>query len=117
MNTDISIQHSITDDIIIFEFTGELDETNTDKVFSDIHKDIAISQKKKVIFDFTNLKYLNSKAIWYVADSFWVLQEKSGKFVICWMNDSVTMVADIVWLQTIVKIYTTLDEAISSMSL
>ena len=114
MHTDISIQHEIHDEIIVFSFNWELDETNTDKVFSDIHKEISVSEKTYVIFDFTNLKYLNSKAIWYVADSFSVLQDKWGQLVICGMNDSVVMVADIVWLQSIVKTYNTLDEAINA---
>ena len=77
MQTDISISHTIQNSIIIFEFSGELDETNTDKVFSDIHREIAISQKEKVIFDFTKLRYLNSKAIGYVADTYSIIQEKS----------------------------------------
>jgi len=63
MQTDITIQNKLLQDVIIFNFNGELDETNTDKVFSDVHKEIAISGSKKVVFDFTKLKYLNSKAI------------------------------------------------------
>ena len=112
MQTDIQLQPLIKNDIIIFEFNGELDETNTDRVFSDVHKEISVSGLKKVIFDFTKLKYLNSKAIWYVADTFSIIQDKEWEFVICGMNEAVAMVADIVWLQSIVKMYDNREEAL-----
>ncbi|MCH8518881.1 STAS domain-containing protein [Candidatus Gracilibacteria bacterium] len=114
MQTDISIQHENINDIIVFIFSGELDETNADLVFSDIHKKINVGKKLKVIFDFADLKYLNSKAIGYVADTYGILQDRSGKFVICAMNESVAMVADIVGLQSIVPIFQTRQEALDS---
>ena len=116
MQTSVNISYTIEKDVIIFEFSGELDETNTDKIFSDIHRKIAISGKNHVIFNFEALKYLNSKAIWYVADTFSVIQDKNGRFVIYWMNDAVTMVADIVGLESIVQICATRSEALATIS-
>ncbi|MDR3150696.1 MAG: STAS domain-containing protein [Candidatus Peribacteria bacterium] len=52
----------------MFEFSGELDETNADKTFKSIYDSIGDFTGKKILFNMAGLKYLNSKSIGYIAD-------------------------------------------------
>jgi len=63
METLIEIKKTEQDDILIFEFAGELDETNADKTFKNIYEQIGDFSDKKIIFNMIGLKYLNSKSI------------------------------------------------------
>jgi hypothetical protein len=47
-----------------------LDETNADKTFTAIYNAIGDFTNKRVIFNLSGLKYLNSKSIGYIADIF-----------------------------------------------
>lgn len=70
METHIEVNKTLHEDIMIFLFTGELDETNADKTFGSIYEQIGDFSKKKILFNLEGLKYLNSKSIGYIADVF-----------------------------------------------
>ena len=61
METLIKVEKTEEKGILIFEFSGELDETNADKTFKNIYEQIGDFEDKKIIFKLTNLKYLNSE--------------------------------------------------------
>jgi anti-anti-sigma factor len=63
METLIEVNKKEENGIFIFEFNGELDETNADKTFTGIYKEIGEFSSKKILLDLTGLKYLNSKSI------------------------------------------------------
>jgi anti-anti-sigma factor len=63
METLIEVNKKEQDSINIFEFNGELDETNADKTFKSIYDQIGEFEGKKIIFNLNGLKYLNSKSI------------------------------------------------------
>ena len=51
METLIEIIKREEGDVIIFDFTGELDETNADKTFKDIYEQVGNFDEKKIIFN------------------------------------------------------------------
>ncbi|MDQ7023670.1 MAG: STAS domain-containing protein [Candidatus Gracilibacteria bacterium] len=70
METLIKITKREEEEILIFTFEGELDETNADNTFKDIYEQIGSFENKKIIFNMSGLKYLNSKSIGYIAEMF-----------------------------------------------
>lgn len=102
--------------ILIFEFNGELDETNADKTFTAIYNDIGSFEDKKIILNLTNLKYLNSKSIGYIADIFSNIEENDGEMYISNCDDGVKDVLELVGITTIVPTVDTLQEAITALS-
>ena len=66
METLIKVEKTEEKGILIFEFSGELDETNADKTFKNIYEQIGDFEDKKIIFKLTNLKYLNSKLLCFL---------------------------------------------------
>jgi hypothetical protein len=51
MNTAIEVKTKQINDIHVFEFHGELDETNADKTFTSIYNEIGDFSGKKVLFN------------------------------------------------------------------
>ncbi len=116
METLIEVNKKDENWILIFSFSWELDETNADKTFTNIINDIWSFEDKKIIFDFTNLKYLNSKSIWYIADIYSQTEDSSADMYIANCDDWVKDVLELVWITTIVPTVDTVHEAVQALS-
>jgi len=116
METLIEVKKEEQNWILIFKFTGELDETNADKTFTNIYKEIWDFTDKKIIFNLEWLKYLNSKSIWYIADIYSNIEESGSKMYITNCDESVKDVLELVWITTIVPTVDTQEEAIKELS-
>lgn len=116
METLIEVKKSEQNGITIFTFNWELDETNADKTFTSIYSDIWNFNNKKIIFDLWWLKYLNSKSIWYIADIYSNIEENEWAMCICWCDEWVKDVLELVWITTIIPTVDSLEEAIKSIS-
>ena len=102
-------------DILIFEFSGELDETNADNTFKDMYTQIWDFSDKKIIFNMKGLKYLNSKSIGYIADVFSNIEDNDGEMYISNCDEGVKDVLELVWITTIIPTVDEESEAISEM--
>ncbi len=116
METLIEVNKKEQNGIVIFEFHGELDETNADKTFTGINSEIGNFEGTKIILNLTGLKYLNSKSIWYIADIFSNIEEGEGQMYISNCDDWVKDVLELVGITTIVPTVDTEEEAISALS-
>ena len=116
METLIKVEKTEEKGILIFEFSGELDETNADKTFKNIYEQIGDFEDKKIIFKLTNLKYLNSKSIWYIADVFSNIEENDSQMYISNGTDWVKDILELVWITQIIPTVDHVSEAISAMS-
>lgn len=112
METFINIEHNEVDWILIFTFEWELDETNVDRIFKSLYLEIWDFTNKKVIFNFSKLKYINSKATWYIALYYSHIDEFWWKMYICWCSNTIMDILDLVWITKVADIIPTQDEAI-----
>lgn len=112
METLIEVNKKEENNIISFEFTGELDETNADKTFKNIYDQIGEFDGKKILFNLSGLKYLNSKSIGYIADVFSNIEDTDGKMCICNCSDGVKDILELVGITTIIPTLDTLEQAI-----
>ncbi|MDP5039018.1 MAG: STAS domain-containing protein [Candidatus Gracilibacteria bacterium] len=115
METLIEVNKKEENGIFIFEFNGELDETNADKTFTKIYNEVGSFEDKKIIFSLDNLKYLNSKSIGYIADIFSNLEDNNGNMVICNCNEGVKDVLELVGITTIITTLDTINEALEEL--
>lgn len=104
MNTPIDIKKKNVNGVDIFEFHGELDETNADKTFTAIYNSIGDFSGKKIIFNFVGLKYLNSKSIGYIADIFSNIEDGNGAMCLTNMSDEVRDTLELVGITTIIQV-------------
>jgi len=102
METLINIKIENEDNIKTFILEWELDETNADKTFEILDKEIDKSKTQKNIFDFDKLSYINSKTIWYLVDIFSTIEEAWWEMFIknCkwWIKDTLNFT----WVDTII---------------
>jgi anti-anti-sigma factor len=115
MQTHINVKKKVAGDILIFEFHGELDETNVDNTFTIIKQEIASSGTKKLIFNFIGLMYLNSKSIGYVADIYQNMEDNGGKFYLCYLSSNVRDTLDLVGITSIITVLETEEKALQQL--
>lgn len=115
MNTPIEIKKKVISWIDIFEFVGELDETNADKTFTAIYNAIWDFTWKKLIFNMSGLRYLNSKSIWYIADIFSNIEDWNGQMFLTNMTDEVKDTLELVWITTIITSLNKEEEALAEL--
>lgn len=107
MNTPIDIKKRSYWNVDVFEFIGELDETNADKTFTAIYNTIWDFSGKKIIFNLNWLKYLNSKSIGYIADIFSNIEDGNWQMFLTNLTEEVKDTLELVGITTII---TTLDK-------
>ena len=117
MNTAIEIKTKQVGDVTVFEFHGELDETNADKTFTSIYNSVGDFTGKKILFNLVGLKYLNSKSIGYIADIFSNIEDGNGQMCITNMTEEVKDTLELVGITTIVSIFNTENEGLVSMGI
>lgn len=115
MNTAIEIKKKSVGGVEVFEFHGELDETNADKTFTAIYNSIGDFAGKKIIFNLVGLKYLNSKSIGYIADIFSNIEDGNGQMYITNMTDEVRDTLELVGITTIINVTATETEALKAL--
>jgi len=116
METLIEIKQSEQADITVFEFSGELDETNADKTFTSLYNDIGDFTDKKIVFNLAGLKYLNSKSIGYIADVFSNIEDNDGQMYISNCDEGVKDVLELVGITTFIPTVDTVEDAVKEMS-
>lgn len=94
----------------LVKFTGQLDETNIEEQAKKIYA-ILEGETKNLIFDFSELTYLNSKSIGYIADWQQKISQKGGKLVIVGAKDNIFDILDVVGLTNIMEIVETTEQA------
>ncbi len=116
METLIEVKRREAGDVIIFDFVGELDETNADKTFSTLYEQVWDFTWKKILFNLMGLKYLNSKSIGYIADVFSNLEDNEGLMHISNCDEGVRDVLELVGITTIIPTVDTEAEALEAMA-
>ncbi len=116
MLTQLEIKKRTTDTgVKVFSFIGELDETNVDSTFPAIMTDIGAFENSKTIFNMEQLQYLNSKSIGYIADISQRTEDAGGKFFLCALSPEVNDTLDLVGITSIIPIYDSEEEALTTI--
>ena len=116
METLVEVKKREQGDVLVFDFTWELDETNADKTFTNIYEQIWDFSDKKILFNLTGLKYLNSKSIGYIADVFSNIEDNDGQMHISNCDEGVKDVLELVGITTIIPTVDTEQEALDAMA-
>lgn len=99
-------------DVRLVKFEGQLDETNVDAESKKIYEIFEGNATKVIlIFDMTDLTYMNSKSIGYMTDWYNHALETGGKVLIASPRDNILDILKVVGLTQIIKIYATVEEA------
>lgn len=116
METLVDVKKREEGSVIVFDFVWELDETNADKTFTSIYEQIGDFSDKKILFNLTGLKYLNSKSIGYIADVFSNIEDNDGQMYISNCDEGVKDVLELVGITTIIPTVDAEAEALEAMA-
>lgn len=102
--------------IKIIKISGQLDESNVDDQSKTIYDVLTANpQNLYLIFDFSELEYLNSKAIGYLTDWYGKVSATSGKIALAEGKDNIVDILNVVGLTQLITCHSTLDEAKAAM--
>lgn len=98
------------------KISGQLDESNVDDQSKTIYDVLtATPQNLYLIFDFSELEYLNSKAIGYLTDWYGKVSATNGRIAIAQAKDNIVDILNVVGLTQLITCHATLDEAKAGM--
>lgn len=114
--SDFSVQVSnqSTDVLKVLALTGEMDETTLADVRTQVDPFLMDTNVKTIIFDVTNLNYINSKGIGYLVAVHTHLSKDQRTLVLAGASESVMDVIQLVGLTSIIRCVDTVEEALAS---
>lgn len=99
--------------IKIIHISGQLDESNVDEKIKEIYKVVDENPKNLyLIFDLTNLEYMNSKSIGYLTDLYGKLSESGGKVAITNAKSNIIDILQVVGLTQLITTYASVKDAV-----
>lgn len=85
LNTEIFIKR----DILYIRFDGELDQKNVDGLRDKVIELIDKYHIKYLVFNFKNLKFMDSSGIGFIIGRYNYLKRINGSIILCSMNDQI----------------------------
>lgn len=85
LNTEIFIKR----DILYIRFDGELDQKNVDGLRYKVIELIEKYHIKYLVFNFKNLKFMDSSGIGFIIGRYNYLKRINGSIILCSMNDQI----------------------------
>lgn len=92
------------------KFDGEFDKAGHGEIREELDKTVKGFSGSVIVFDFTNLKFINSEGIGYLMEIHTHLVNRDKKLVIVGMNNHVADVFKTIGISEIIPVYDTLDE-------
>ncbi len=91
---------------------GNLDESNVDKLSKQIYTIIEKHPDNlNLIFDLTELRYMNSKTVGYLTDWYQRINDGGGKIIISGASNNILEILRNIGLHEFIETYTTFEEA------
>lgn len=110
------IKYSLEDKNLIIEFmVPELDHHITNEVRDGIDNILNSKPIKNIIFDFKNIKFMDSSGIGVIIGRYKKISNEGGKVSVVNVNARVKKIFDLSGMNKIISIYGTKEEAISSL--
>ncbi len=96
----------------LIKVQGQLDESNVDENAKKLYELIEQNPKGlSLVFDFSELEYMNSKSIGYLTDWYGKLNALGGKLIIAGARENIVDILQVVGLTQLIPCVATLDEA------
>ncbi len=95
--------------------TTELDHHITNEVRDEIDSILASKQIRNIIFDFKNIKFMDSSGIGVIIGRYKKVSNDGGKVYVVNVNDRVKKIFDLSGMNKIINICDTYEQAVSSL--
>lgn len=105
----------VVDKTMIIQFDGELDHHTAQEIREEIDREIEVKGIKNLIFDLSNLKFMDSSGIGVVIGRYKLINKKGGKVAVINVNPHVDKIFHMSGMFKIINKYSSRDEAFSNM--
>ncbi len=111
----MNLKLEVIDKTMIIQFDGELDHHTAQEIREEIDRTIEVKSIKNLIFDLSNLKFMDSSGIGVVIGRYKVINKKGGKVGVINVNPHVNKIFEMSGLFKIINKYSDKNEAFSNM--
>ena len=110
------IKYSLEDKNLIIELNvPELDHHITNEVRDEIDMILESKSVKNIIFDFKNIRFMDSSGIGVIIGRYKKVSSEGGKVSVVNVNDRVKKIFNLSGMNKIINIYDTYEEVASSL--
>lgn len=100
---------------LIAYLAGELDHHNAEYVRQKIDNELMKSSNRNMVFDFSEVSFMDSSGIGVIIGRYKNIQKLNGKLAIISVNDQVRRIFEMSGLHKIIPAYDNIDDAIKKM--
>lgn len=112
---NFTISNGPTDEVKVFHLSGEMDESSIESFKSSIEVYFEDANIKTIIFDLSDLEFINSKGIGYLVYVHTHLAKNSKDIILSSAKENVMDIISLVGLTTIIEYTDTLEEALKKI--
>jgi len=99
----------------VVALTGEMDESSVESLKVQMDPILTDMNVKTVLFNLTQLEFINSKGIGYLVSVHTHLSKDQRSMILAGANEAVMDVISLVGLTSIIKYFNTVEEALASL--
>ena len=100
------------DNILIVSIFGEIDHHTSGELRSNIEKEFLSSNVNNIIFDFSNVTFMDSSGIGMIIGRYKYVKNFGGKVFVSNINSTFDKIFKLSGLYKIIKVYNSIDDAI-----
>ncbi|HHV99685.1 MAG TPA: anti-sigma F factor antagonist [Clostridiaceae bacterium] len=100
---------------LIIRINGELDHHTAEYVRQKIDSEILKSTTRNIVFDFSELSFMDSSGIGVIIGRYKNIRKLNGKAAVVNINDQIMRILNMSGILKIIPVYKSLDEAVSAV--
>ena len=108
----LQIKFSNKGNVLIIKLNGELDHHASDYVRRKIDNEMIKPTSKNIIFDLSNLSFMDSSGIGIIMGRYKMINNINGKAIIACSNMHIVKLLEMSGIQSIIPIFDNIDKAI-----
>lgn len=101
---------------LIVKIIGDIDHHTTEEIRNKIDKEFKRINGKDILFDFTDVSFMDSSGIGLIIGRYKYIEINGGKIAVFNMKSEINRIFEISGLFKIIKCYNNLGEALSGIS-
>ena len=111
----MQIDQIIKDNIVILQLTGDIDSFSANYLKEALGRQFSDS-KYDIVVDLTNVDFVDSAGLGQLVSALKLCVHHNGNLMLVGVNDSITDLLKITKLDTVFRIYNTVDEAVEGFN-
>ncbi len=111
----MKLNFDIDNNILIVSINGEIDHHTAEEIRNDIERKFYNANVKNMIFDFSNVTFMDSSGIGMIIGRYKYVKNFGGNVVVCNVNNTFDRIFKISGLYKIIKCYKNREEAVKAV--